>query len=96
MKINLSTVLKDFEGNEVVDAGKPMTVGRACLLALSSGANEDKSPQTAVSLYELGIRLVGKEEAEITPEEASLLKTIVAKAMVSPLYSGQVCKALNG
>ena len=96
MKIYLSAVLKDFDGNDVQDAGKPMTIGRACLLALSSGANDDKSPQTAVALYELGIRFVGQDEVEITPEEASLLKTIVAKAMVSPLFSGQVCKALNG
>lgn len=96
MKIDASVTIKDFEGNDVSDSGKPMTIGRACLLALSSGVNDDKSPQTVTMLYELGIRFVGKDEVEITPEEASLLKTIVAKAMVSPLFSGQVCKVLNG
>lgn len=97
MKIDFSSQLLDFDGSPVTESGIPMTLGRACLLALSSGANEDKSPKAVMDIYEIGSRIASaSSEVEITPEESMLLRAIVAKAMVNPLLSGQVCKALNG
>lgn len=87
-------VLKD--GKPVTTGEKPFTVGRACLAAIGAGTNDEKTPEKVMALYALGMRLTKGGEIEISTEEATTLKRLVAKAMVSPMHSGQVCCVLDG
>ncbi len=100
MKINLLQELKTLEGEvlKIAREGKaeePMTLKNPCINALM-GAYEDErnlSGEEKVKRYELATKIQAFSEVEFTPEEAVLVRKLVAKAY-SPLVVGQVWKML--
>ncbi len=90
MKINFTTKLKNFDGSET-----EKTVGHliGCLLFGYGDANA--STDKKYSAYKLMQRISQSEvECEISVEEASLIKEIVAKSMSAGAY-GQIVDLLE-
>lgn len=103
MKVNFSAVLKDIKGEvinrptQVADAEPtPITLGYCAAEALLQPDQDDSGTAKKIELYKLAMRVFEGGEQEITPAEATLLQTKIAKGYPSPLISGQCCELLNG
>lgn len=82
MKKNFNTVIKNIDGNDILEtADKPLTVRAACLMALLSTQEGDDrlDGQKKFSLVELAFKIRDPEEVDISSEDIVLLKQRVAK-----------------
>jgi hypothetical protein len=99
----LSKLKKEPLATTVLDAAigldnkyRALTLRKVCIVAIGAGVQDSKEPDKVVPLYELGMLLKDGGEIEISPEQATTLKTLIAKTWSSPMVSGQACKLLNG
>lgn len=97
MKIILDTPVSNLDGTPVQFNDKVFTIRDALIVSLGAGVNDDKSPQSVIKLYDLGVRILNAQvEVDITPVEATILQALISKSVASPMHSGQICKVLNG
>lgn len=98
MRANLNVGAVNMDGVVLIDeAGKPVLLNSLCVNALlNEYQGEMLSGTQKLERYKLAKRLHANEsEAEITVEEAALIKELIAKAY-SPLIVGNVYAALEG
>lgn len=88
MKVNLAAPINDFDGKQLKDESeKPLTLGRVCVISLSTPMEEDRglTPEKTLERWQLANRLhIYREdkEVEITPEEAALIRSRIPKCFV--------------
>lgn len=98
MKINFDTPIKSLEGvtmtrEKLKNAGKPdvstevvdLTVGSVAIMALDGSYDDEKNlpGEERVKRFALAMRIVEGGEIELKPEEAVMIKNLVAKAFNS-------------
>lgn len=98
MKIDFSQVLVGLNGKALqtadsADATKtaPLTLGTVCTEALMSVNKETRTPGiTKIIAYRLAQRIYDQGEVEITPEEATMLRSMIEEgwpvAVVGPAH----------
>ncbi len=96
MKINTQSVMKNFDGSEIKDRDKPVTLRSVCVNALTV----PEAPGAAVSgeeklkRYMLAQRIYGEDEVDLTAEQVTLIKTLVSVSY-GAIVSGQVWLLLD-
>lgn len=93
MKVDFGTVLKNLDGEPLLDGPdqKPVVLGKAIAMALAASLEEDKgdTPDVKLKRWHLTNTVWKGETAEISPEDATMIRTRVCK--VTPLLvAGQV------
>lgn len=94
-KINVNVNLKDFDGTDLAEGGKPLTVKRVLINACCSpvqGENIDGVEK--YKRYKLADRISKNDEAQLSAEDIVLLKTLVGK-LYFPLIVGQIYDLLE-
>lgn len=96
MKIATATVLNDLDGDPIKDGEKDLTVGRALSGALITAVQgqEDQTPAQAADKYDLAMKLRNQKEVNLSSEQVTLCKEMVAK-VYAPIISGQIVKLLE-
>lgn len=83
----------DAAGNLAFGKGEPYTIGKICIEALTNTYQDetDLSGQEKFERWNLAQKLHGENQAEISVEEATLIKTLVGKGygpvIVGPVYT---------
>ena len=97
MKVNLSAILLSINGEQIKQAGVVQTVGTIAVEALQVFDTRDTtiSGDEKVKRWKLACRIHTQDEAEISIEEAKLIKDLVGK-YYGPVIVGQVWEALEG
>lgn len=99
MQFNLGQAFVDIEGKTIVDEqGVPFTIGSAAINSLLASFDDEKnlSGEDKLKRWELAMSIKnGSIPMEITVEDASLLKKLIAKAY-STMVVGQAWKMLEG
>lgn len=95
MKVNFNEALKDLSGKEVVENGVTINMQIPCINALmQDDAQADGTKK--LQRYKLAKKIQDSAEAtEITVEDASMIKELVAK-IYGPLVVGNVYELLEG
>lgn len=96
MKINVTSVLKSFPGDELKDAkGEPMTFRSVFGTVLGTMRDgEEIDGDKKYQMYNIGVKIYATDEVQLKPEEAVILKERVA-VFYSPVVYGQVCDLLD-
>ena len=97
MKVNVTKVIKDFNGNAIKD-GEADVIARPLLVnALTLLGQDDKelSGDDRFKRYKLAIKITDNDEVDLTSEEVSHIKGIVGK-MFQPLIVGRLFDILEG
>lgn len=94
MKVDFSTPITNLDGSAL---GEGATVGAMCVNALltSYPGDEQATGEEKVRRFKLAERAYGAGETEITPEDATFIRSFIAKGY-GPLVVGQVFRALGG
>lgn len=94
MKVNFSTRITNLDGTPLDEKA---TVGLMCINALLTTYPEDEKAtgEEKVRRFKLAEMAHGSAEVEITPEDATFIRSFVAKGY-GPLVVGQVFRALGG
>ncbi|MDQ7799572.1 MAG: hypothetical protein RDU76_11635 [Candidatus Edwardsbacteria bacterium] len=97
MKVNLSAILLSINGEQIKQAEVVQTVGTIAVEALQIFDTRDTaiSGDEKAKRWKLACRIHGQAEAEISIEEAKLIKDLVGK-YYGPVIVGQVWDALEG
>jgi len=97
MKVQFGTVITTIDG-EVIHRSdkdvKPASVGWICMGALL--AESDEALDAKVRAFSLAKRIVDQDEVEITPEEATVIKTRVGAVYKNVTVCARVVEVLNG
>lgn len=97
MKLDINTAIKNLQGTPMMDTGSklPVTFKMVAVEALLQDDRE-ATGQEKLDRFMLASRMHDSKEAafEMTPEEASMIKVLVAR-LYGPLVSGQVWVLLN-
>lgn len=95
MVIDVTKVIKDFEDNAIIDSGKELTLRTVFYMALNSfRSDENPSADTKAKCFGIMTKIFAGDEANITNEEAVLLKERVG-VIFTPLIYGMVCEVLD-
>ena len=92
MKLELTTKIKSIEGEVLTDKNKEVTLGHVLVESLMANYNNEiLTGQEKFQRYELAVKVhPTMKVADITVEEAALLKDLVGKAygpaVVGPVY----------
>lgn len=97
MKVNLSAILLSINGEQIKQAEVVQTVGTIAVEALQVFDTRDTalSGDEKFKRWKLACRIHGQAEAEISIEEAKMIKDLVGK-YYGPVIVGQVWEALEG
>lgn len=98
VEINFSTVLVDTENQPLKDGdGKPLTLGRAAMLALMSPYPDDSNASADEKLKrgELALRVYQAIKLNLTVEEAAMVKKYIGK-LYPPLVIVRALPLLEG
>ncbi len=93
MIVDFSQTLSDFEGKEATWNDKPLTLGIVC--ANSMNVNNGNEPDDVLARGKLMLRIYGKDEVDITPEEAAMLRKSLANIW-TPIIVAQAHEMLSG
>ena len=95
MTINTATVLKNFEGKDIVNDEKPFTVKHALLAALQYQTQElAPTAEQSVRAYILGMDVATKPEVELKSDDVVYIKARLLK-LYTPLVFGQMVSLLE-
>jgi hypothetical protein len=91
----MSKVLIDFDGKDMKQSEKPLTLGIACATALGNALQgDDLKPEETVARWHLSVRLYGGGDQEMSPEQLTMVRARLAK--VYPiLIAGQAIEMLE-
>ena len=92
MKIRTGEILRDLDGEDLMDDGDSLTVGGVCANAL---LKSQQGASDAVKMYSLANKLYSDDEVELTSDEASKIKEAVARHYIVAV-SGPVATILDG
>jgi hypothetical protein len=94
---DFSTVLLDTKGAPIDDGGAPLTLRRACIIALDIGLQKDQNEGLSPKLKRGKLIEVLSTEApaNLSSEEVSLLKERVALTFTSASVVRQICLLLD-
>lgn len=96
MRINTNVVLKNYEGKEIVEYEKPVTLRDVFSTALNSTLPDEKlTADQKVKIYQITTKLYENDEADLTVDQLALIKEQVGK-VYNPLVYGRVCEFLDG
>lgn len=95
MTIKTTTVLKDYEGKDIVAEEKPFTVRTVLLNALQYQSQElAPSAEQSVRAYILSTEIATKPEVELKSDDVVYIKARLLK-IYSPLVFGQMVSMLE-
>lgn len=93
--INMSQVLKDFDGKDMKQSEKPLTLGITCATALGNVLQgDDLRPEETVERWHLSVRLYGGGDQEMSPEQLTMVRARLAK-VYPVLIAGQSVSMLE-
>lgn len=97
MKVNMDVVLKGLDGKPLRQEDKDMTLGMACVMALSTPLEEDKKlgADKVVARWKLTVALHGGGEHDLSPEQLSELRGRLPQVLTL-IAAGQCCELLSG
>lgn len=81
MKINFNKILKNFDNNDIVDDGKPVTLARISMNALMALFNDENmlTGEDKVKRYQLALKINKDPCADLNVEELALIKKLIGK-----------------
>lgn len=99
MKLNVTTVLKNINGDDLIEPNakgeaEPVTVRKVIINALMTPEQKDTGVQK-VEKYSLAMDIQKQDEIELTPEQIVLLKEAIGKPY-GPVVVGPVSMLLDG
>ena len=94
--IDFSAVLRDLDGAEISDGGKPLTLARVASAALLQAYIDESTlaGEIKVRRFVLAMKVAEAGELELTAEETAMLKERVAKGY-GPLVVGRAWELLD-
>jgi hypothetical protein len=96
MTIKTTTVLKDFEGKDIITEDKPFTVRTVLLNALQYQSQElAPSAEQSVRAYILGSGVAQLPEVQLKSDDIVYIKARLLK-LYTPLVFGQMVELLEG
>lgn len=101
MKVNIETVLKNFDGTELLyKEGVPASLRLIIIDALLVPPKPPSvlSAMDSITRFEFARRVFNAKEGELVEmsvEEIALLKMLIAAAFAAPLFVGQACMVLE-
>lgn len=97
MKVDFSKPILSMKNEPIIEEGKPITLSTICSSALLMPYEDEKnlSGDEKVKRFKLASQVYDSGEQEITIEDASLLKKLIAKAY-TPLIVGRAYALLEG
>ncbi|HTE22277.1 MAG TPA: hypothetical protein VK674_04525 [Candidatus Limnocylindria bacterium] len=96
MRIKVTDPLIDYEGRVLVEGKEPVTFRRVFVTALNTFPDNDRPPaEQMAQIYALSVKLYVDDEAELSLEEAALIKDRVGR-LYNPLVYGRTCELLEG
>lgn len=100
MKVKIDSVLKDIKGEPLKaaqDSDKILTLKDVLSISLCFIEQKGSTPEESVKRYNLLRSVTDAEtEVDISAEDISLMKQLIAKTYGSPVVSGQACLLLEG
>jgi len=100
MKVSLIEVMKDLKGEPLKVSGadeKELTLKDVILSSLCYIEKAGMTPEESVKRYKLISQVMAAEkDVDLSTEEASLLKKLIAMTYGSPLVAGQACMIIEG
>jgi len=84
-KINLDQNLKNREGKEFKEGGKPIELGSSLLFALES-KSQGQNLEESMRCYKLRKKLFDGGEVDLQSEEITLLKHKANESLVQPVF----------
>lgn len=99
-KVNLDTVIVDFDGKPIPLSGakdaEPLTLRMVIKSACEGFApNEHRDLAASMRLYRMGIKVAVFDEMEFTEAEITMLKNRINLIWPSPLTIGKACDLLD-
>lgn len=99
MKLNVTTVLKNMNGDDLIEPNakgeaEPVIVRTVIINALMTPDQKDTGVQK-VEKYSLAMDIQKQDEIELTPEQVVLLKETIGKPY-GPVVVGPVSMLLDG
>ena len=94
MKCNFNTILVDAKGNPVVQDGEPLT-SKTIICPILFSAGEGYTQEEKYKAYRIMRKIEDTDEVELTSEEVTLIKKIIAPQLSVGAY-GQIVEILEG
>ena len=96
MTINTTTVLKDYEGKDIITEDKPFTVRTVLLNALQYQSQElAPSAEQSVRAYSLSMAVANTPQVQLKSDDIVYIKARLLK-LYTPLVFGQMVELLEG
>src|SRR3990167_8331184 len=98
MNVNVTTVLKDFEGNALKDGEREITLRHVLLQVLGATFPPDVDRADGAEKakrWALAVKIVNDDEVLVTAEDAAMLKKLVGIGY-GPYVVGPVYDLLDG
>lgn len=94
MKINLTSVIKDYQGNPVKNEGEPVTYRDAIWISLNNYLpNEQPTPEEKLKAFKISTKIMA-EKAELSVEDMGFIGQRIG-IISSPLVYGRVNELLE-
>ena len=99
MKVDLSTVVRNFDGKPMLGEPKdgeaqPKVVTLKGLLQFAVSSYPASAAEEKRDVFALGLKVfLEDDEVDFTPEEAVLIKRVVAATVAGSVAYGRVCEA---
>lgn len=94
MKCNFNYILKDTKGNPVSQDGEPL-VCKSIICPILFSAGEGYTADEKYKAYKIMRKIEDSDEVELTSEEVTLIKKIIAPQLSVGAY-GQIVEILEG
>lgn len=102
MIVNVTTVLKKYNGDILKDEDRPGKPGKEITFrsvvetALDNPAPDEKmTPEDMAKAYRIGIHLWSDEEVDLNSDEVSFIRDRVKKVIIKPSVQGVVLEMLE-
>ena|SRR6185436_12502090 len=96
MRINTTQVLKNYEGKEILEDDKPITLRDVFSIGLNSQLPDEKmTADQKAKIFQITTKLYTNNEVDLTVDQLALIKEQVGK-VYNPLVYGRVCEIIDG
>lgn len=94
MKLNVEQVIKDYEGNDLMEGKKIVTIKHVIVTALNN-MSENMSVDDKIRAFNISVRVTLGGEVELSLDDRKLIKDKMGK-IYAPVIIGRVIPLLEG
>ncbi len=96
MKVDVSGVIKNYEGKPLKESGNPLTWRTVFSAALNATAEREvRTAEDKAKSFQISNKLFKDKEVKLTVDDMAFIKERVGK-FFSPLVYGRTCELFDG